>query len=111
MPTELRAFASWDEAASATSVSTDDPKVRRVGLPPGAMWRDPERDRDGREAWGVVLPNGAVWYTTEAAGNSDSTFGWDVTGTPPRITVSPSINDEGSRTPWHGWIRDGVMTP
>ena len=99
MPTELRAFASWEEARAATEMS------------PGTMWRDPEMDRDGREAWGVVLPNGAVWYTTEAAGNSDSSFGWEVAGTPPRMTVTPSINDEGSRNPWHGWIRDGVMTP
>ena len=33
--------------------------------------------------------------------------GWAVSGTPPQITLSPSINIVGS---YHGWIRDGVIT-
>ena len=77
---------------------------------PGAMWREPEYDRDGREAWVIVLPNRAgAWWTTW-----DSPQGlWQVTGEPPKLTVHPSINAGDAPGPgnWHGWIKDGVMTP
>jgi hypothetical protein len=35
---------------------------------------------------------------------------WEVTGTPPKITVSPSIRlmtNDGDE--WHGYIRDGEL--
>lgn len=32
--------------------------------------------------------------------------GWKVTGTPPKLTVQPSINYEGS---YHGYLKDGVV--
>ena len=60
---------------------------------PGGMWREPELDLDGRECWAVVLPNGRVWRTTEQG--DDGGF-WTVCGAPPRITVSPSIQDTHS---------------
>jgi hypothetical protein len=34
--------------------------------------------------------------------------GWTVTGDLPNLTVAPSINIGGT---YHGWIRDGVITP
>lgn len=34
--------------------------------------------------------------------------GWVVTGEPPLLTVSPSINIEGC---YHGFLRDGVLGP
>jgi hypothetical protein len=85
---------------------------------PGAMWRWPDLDRDGREAWVIVLPNRAgIWWTTYIAdddpdGGSTGRM-WEVTGEPPNITVSPSINAGDGPGPgnWHGWIKDGVMTP
>lgn len=81
---------------------------------PGAMWRAPELDRDGREAWCVVLPNRAgVWWTTYLADGDGGGRMWEVTGEPPNITVSPSINAGDGDGPgnWHGWIKDGAMTP
>jgi hypothetical protein len=70
----------------------------------GAMWRVPERDDDGREAWAIVLPGAAgIWTTTDRA---EGQAMWDVTGIPPNLTVSPSINAIGH---WHGWIRDGEL--
>lgn len=81
---------------------------------PGAMWRDPTLDRDGREAWCIVLPNHAgLWWTTYLADGTEPPRMWEVTGEPPNITVSPSINAGDGPGPrnWHGWIRDGVMTP
>ena len=56
----------------------------------------------------VTLPgheNGYPFCVHSAASRGDS--GWDVTGTAPKITVSPSIHIVGS---YHGWIRDGVIT-
>jgi hypothetical protein len=80
----------------------------------GCMWRDPEMDADGLEAWAIVLPDGAgVWYTTERA--SGDHLRWDVTGEPPNITVTPSIDAHGSSDPgktgWHGWIKNGELVP
>ena len=74
---------------------------------PGDMWREPEMDTDGIEAWLVMLPNGTVWYTTERASGSGTR--WDVTGTAPAITVSPSIWDKSPGNEWHGWIRAGEL--
>ena len=38
--------------------------------------------------------------------------GWSRSGTPPLVTFSPSINAQsGDMCGWHGWIRDGHITP
>jgi hypothetical protein len=34
------------------------------------------------------------------------TGGWNVTGTPPNITVQPSINGPG----YHGWVTNGIIS-
>lgn len=74
---------------------------------PGAMFRWPPFDKDGRECWCISLPNRAgLWWTTYEA--SDNGAMWDVEGVAPLITVHPSI-DAGQA--WHGWIKDGVMNP
>lgn len=100
MPTNLHIIdPPQDEPLRSWTYSND----------PGAMWRWPDLDRDGREAWCIVLPNMAgLWWTTYLADKTDPPKMWEVSGTPPNITVHPSI-DAGSR--WHGWIKDGVMTP
>lgn len=81
-------------------------------LDPGDMWREPEHDMTGqpmvRECWAIVLPNGRVWRTTDPASDPPHPL-WDVTGQPPGITVSPSINDTSPRGGWHGWIQDGKL--
>lgn len=79
---------------------------------PGAMWREPDFDRDGREAWCIVLPNRAgLWWTTYQADETGRM--WEITGAPPHITVSPSINAGDGNGPhnWHGWINNGIMNP
>lgn len=35
------------------------------------------------------------------------THGWTVTGQPPNVTCSPSINAIGD---WHGWLQNGVLS-
>ena len=60
----------------------------------------------------IVLPNDAgLWWTTMRASGTGNL--WQVTGTPPNLTVNPSINagDGPERGKWHGWIKDGVLTP
>jgi hypothetical protein len=103
----------------------------------GMMWRYPGGDADGRECWWIVLPmthpdlgtpghpSVLVFLTTERASDPPHEM-WDVSGTPPLITVTPSIDvmrfirqtnpetgvvesvREGSY--WHGWIKDGELT-
>lgn len=89
----------------------DAPTNDQGGVEPGEMFRYPPLDCDGREAWAVCLPNGAVWFTTEKAGNPPQF--WDVTGEPPNITVRPSIYDYASNGwgNWHGFITDGELIP
>jgi hypothetical protein len=77
-------------------------------LDPGDMWREAELDEDGRECWAIVLPNGRVWRTTDPASDPPHEL-WDVTGEPPAITVTPSINDSSPRGGWHGWITEGQL--
>jgi len=75
---------------------------------PGACFRWPPFDEDGREAWCIVLPNRAgLWWTTYRADAPPHRM-WDVSGVPPLLSVHPSI-DAGSR--WHGWIKNGEMSP
>jgi hypothetical protein len=53
------------------------------------------------------MPDGAyLWHTNMTA--SESKDYWTVTGEPPAITVSPSINI-GPEI-WHGHIVNGEMT-
>jgi len=98
---------------------------------PGMMWRCPDDDEAGRECWWIILPNTKPvepglpseisWRTTDRASAPPHEM-WEVTGTVPAITVSPSIDVECWRTGpdgtpyrdgshWHGWIRDGELVP
>lgn len=76
--------------------------------PPGTMiradWYDAHAGGRG-ESWLVVLPDGGTWITTQEATGGGF---WDVTGTAPAITVSPSIF-HNAPTGWHGWIRNGEL--
>jgi hypothetical protein len=80
--------------------------------PPGTMiragWYDEFSSHpDGIESWLVALPDGGEWITSQAATGGGY---WTVSGTPPLITVSPSIF-HNSPAGWHGWIRAGVLDP
>ena len=78
--------------------------------PPGTMiragWYDGFTERPG-ESWLVVLPDGGTWITTQKASGGGY---WDVHGTPPVITVSPSIFHNAPHG-WHGFIRAGELIP
>lgn len=53
----------------------------------------------------VKLPYGGDFCVDSAV--TGESRGWTVTGDPPNITVSPSINCVNL---YHGWIRDGELT-
>ena len=91
---------------------------------PGLMWRYPPGDVPGRECWWIVLPNWhpdpagymeISWRTTDRASAAPHDM-WDVSGTPPLLTVTPSIDVErwlpdGTRdgSYWHGFITNGEL--
>ena len=60
----------------------------------------------------VVLPNGAGPWCID--GLSSDGKGWTRTGTPPLLTVSPSIGRQHTDgTPgwrYHGWLKNGVLS-
>jgi hypothetical protein len=88
-------------------VDPDEPGRR---LQPGDMWHDHDHDAaHGGACYAIVLPNRGIWYTCVPAHGSGLL--WAVTGDAPNLTVTPSINDLDERAPWHGWIRNGEMTP
>lgn len=76
--------------------------------PPGAMiraaWYDEYAGQPG-ESWIIALPDGGEWITTQKATGGGF---WTVTGTPPGITVNPSIW-HNAPAGWHGWVRDGEL--
>ena len=97
---------------------------------PGMMWRYPPGDRDGRESWWIVLPSShpdlgtpghpssLSWRTTDRASSPPHEM-WNVVGSPPLITVTPSLDvlrfvkrgDEWVRdgSYWHGFITNGEL--
>lgn len=89
--------------------------------PSGAMWDAWWFHSDRREYKGpgsfvgpdgislnVKLPNGSEWMVDAPANNGP---GWTRSGTPPKVTASPSIlvHDRPGRAGYHGWLRDGVL--
>jgi hypothetical protein len=69
-----------------------------------------KRDHLGKRPPLVVkLPDGSEFCVDSMAFKDGVPYGdgWKVTGAPPLITVSPSINIPGY---YHGWITNGVIS-
>jgi hypothetical protein len=92
---------------------------------PGDMWPEPAwlnpaarvslspeyfRDHaDKRPPLMVCLPNGTFWCIDTVPSKGGS--GWNVSGEPPYITVSPSIyNAPGTPCAYHGFLTNGVLS-
>lgn len=77
-------------------------------VPPGTMvradWYDAHAEVPG-ESWLIALPDGGEWVTTQRATGGGH---WEVTGTAPRLTATPSIWHD-SPSGWHGFVRDGEL--
>lgn len=79
-------------------------KTAPAGTMVRAAWYDEYSGRPG-ESWIIALPDGGEWITTQQASGGGY---WTVTGTPPAITVTPSIW-HAAPAGWHGWITDGEL--
>jgi len=56
----------------------------------------------------VRLPDGSDFCIDGPCYDNGKRYGgWEVTGEPPMVTLSPSINIRGY---YHGWIKDGVIS-
>lgn len=116
-----------------------DHAVSRAEAKPGDCWRYSEGDAEGRECWWIMLPDtsgdvgtpshpGALsWRTTDRASDPPHEM-WNVSGEPPNLTVTPSIDIlrfvrnpayvEGGDQPmhiregsyFHGFITNGVIS-
>jgi hypothetical protein len=75
-----------------------------VGAMVRAEWFDDFKDVPG-DSWLISLPDGGEWITTQKASGGGY---WTVEGTPPDITVSPSIF-HNQPSGWHGFIRGGEL--
>ncbi len=74
----------------------DEPYMRAAHLAP---------EHDGKRALVVRLPGPVSFPIYRApSGGGDA---WTVTGTPPAVTLRPSINCHGV---YHGYITDGIIT-
>ncbi len=102
-PTKL--FVSYDEWALAG---------RPIG---GIMPVDDSKDRDpnrtppryrGVAKWYVALPGGQLWCPWNRAYDREKGFhgdGWNITGGPACLTVTPSIKTDH----YHGFLTNGVL--
>jgi hypothetical protein len=101
-------FCEWMYRNTATGE-----EVNFRALPIGAMYDSHWIGKDMRGPDGlaltVILPDKTPWIIDGCAypeGQAPVMHAWSRTGTPPKITASPSI-----QTPrYHGWLRDGVLT-
>ncbi len=83
-------------------------------LQSGDIYRATWLDVEGKPAYGVKFPNNLDWFTLQSASNCIHPLHkgklhtcWKVEGTPPLITVSPSLGLPG----YHCWIRNGEIVP
>ncbi len=78
-------------------------------LPPGAIWEEPWRAKrgwvgpDGR-SYMVRLPTRVNFPIDEAAADGGR---WTRSGTPPHLTVEPSIHEVGR---YHGHLKSGILS-
>jgi hypothetical protein len=77
----------------------------------------PERDTSPRPPphLAVMTPAGIVCLDCPATRGEPGRY-WTVTGTPPKVTATPSLDinpqDPPNDSPhWHGFLTDGVLTP
>lgn len=67
-----------------------------------------KQHNDNRLPLMVVLPGRALFCVDGKCRNSQGFYGgWTVTGGPPDLTVSPSINLGGI---YHGWLQNGIIS-
>jgi hypothetical protein len=102
---------SWQVWADVLYRRVDTGAIVTWDAAPAGAVRDARWWDEG--AWMVRLPDGSDFMTHNRASNcackgkpyDPAHRCWTTTGTPPALTVNPSI-DTGR---WHGWLRAGVL--
>lgn len=91
------------------------PEVKPPNEPPPEGFSRPVSEEYYRDWYGkrpplrVILPNGFIFNIDSPV--TGKTTGWQVTGDPPNITLSPSVNyASGDPNGWHGYIQNGEIT-
>lgn len=94
---------------------TDDVVCETIfALPPGAMFfrshpaLTPAEDPQPRPMPHLAVMTPAGLWCTDCPASDDPTY-WSRHGTPPRVTVSPSVNVNNEE--WHGHLRNGALIP
>lgn len=80
---------------------------------PGDMFYITMIDSEGTESQElvVILPNGGRFYIIRAATKGDGTGVWEISGEPPNLTVTPSIDSyHGPHRRWHGYLKNGILS-
>ena len=77
---------------------------------PGALWDAwwmPDKWKNKADGLCLVckLPNGHDWMIDGGSQQSPEPGAWTRSGTPPKLTATPSI----LAADYHGWLRDGVL--
>jgi hypothetical protein len=109
---------NWQVFTQHLYIRSDTHEVTSIReAPPGAMWlatwmKDHgspvwERERKGQPHLIVRTPEGD-WDVDAKSSNGD---GWHWEGTPPLVTVSPSIGMGPTAGSWryHAWLRNGEL--
>ncbi len=112
MPWQCRMVANRDDAYDEIgnmyfSEHYDENHTAEFEMPLSPEYR---RDWYGKRSPLFVMTPAGPWCVDAQSTDGNGNFtghGWTVTGLPPNITVSPSINFPGS---YHGWLTDGVLS-
>lgn len=85
-------YLNWPFMFSKASKLSDFYRQNNIHREPVLIWMPCKE---------VLCVDAMCWEGTRLYG------GWQVTGEPPLITVSPSINLAGA---YHGWIQNGIIS-
>lgn len=112
---EFRAADKWQFNARALYRRSDTGELVTIrGAPVGAMWDAHWMGERWRGPDGIALcvrTPGGDWLVDGPSyedGRVQAERGWSRSGTPPHVTVLPSIEIPGR---YHGFLRDGKLVP
>jgi hypothetical protein len=103
---------TWQVFVDTLYTRSDTGEVTTIReAPAGAMWDSwwmPDAYRNKTDGLALILklPGGHTWGVDGPSSSHKEAGAWTRTGTPPKLTASPSILVPGG---YHGWLRDGVL--
>lgn len=111
MPWQCRLVSSQNEAFEIGDMwfsrSYDEHHTAEFQRPISPEYK---REWFGKRAPLFVVTPAGPWCVDAQSTDGNGNFtgrGWTITGTPPSITASPSINMPGV---YHGWLTNGILS-